>query len=196
MAVDLSAFDSIQSNLFVRIDLSYTSEVLTFTDSRGTWELTSGPGNAPENYIGLGELMGITATSSELRSTSREITITISGIPNTSITEIMNSRIKGSGCRIWRGIIEPVNGLDVIYLSGRFNGIVTNYAINEEFDPTTRTASNTISIMCSGIVDVLANTTKGRRTNPEDQRSIYATDAAMDRVPDLVGAYFDFGVKV
>lgn len=195
MAVDLSAFDSIQSNLFVRIDLSYTSEVLTFVDSRDTWNLGSGPGGSIETYRGLGELMGITSTSSELRSTSREITITISGIPNTSITEIMNSRIKGSRCNIWRAIIDPTNGIDVIYFSGRFNGIVTNYSISEELDPTARTATSTISIMCSGIVDVLANTTKGRRTNPQDQRYWNPGDAAMDRVPDLVGAYFDFGVK-
>ena len=195
MPVSLSAYSSIQSNLFVRIDLSYTSEVLTFVDSRDTWTLASGPSGANETYVGLGELMGITATSSELRSTSREITITISGIPNTSITEILNSRIKGSRCNIWRAIINPVNGADVIHLSGRFNGIVTNYAINEEFDSVSRTASNSISIMCSGIVDVLANTTKGRRTNPQDQRYWEPADAAMDRVPDLVGAYFDFGVK-
>ena len=194
MAVDLSAFDSIQSNLFVRIDLSYTSEVLTFTDTRDTWDLNTGPGNSLEEYVGLGELMGVTSTSSELRSTSREITITISGIPNTSITEIMNSRLKGSRCNIWRLIQDPITR-NPLYLSGRFNGIVTNYAINEEFDPVSRTASNTISIMCSGIVDVLANTTKGRRTNPQDQRYWVPNDAAFDRVPDLVGAYFDFGVK-
>jgi hypothetical protein len=195
MAVDLSAYRSIQSNLFVRIDLSYTNEVLNFTDTRDTWDLTTGPGGANETYVGLGELMGVTATSSELRSTSREITITISGIPNTSITEIMNSRIKGSGCKIWRLIQDP-NTRSPLYLSGRFSGIVTNYAINEEYDAGARTATSTVSIMCSGIVDVLANTTKGRRTNPQDQRFWAPTDAAFDRVPDLVGAYFDFGAKV
>lgn len=195
MPVDLSAYDSIQSNLFVRLDLSYANQVLTFTDTRDTWGLNTGPEGAEETYVGLGELMGVTSTSSELRSTTREITITISGIPNSSITDIMNSRLKGSKCNIWRLIQDPITRA-AIHLTGRFQGIVTNYAINEDYDATERTATNTISIMCSGIVSVLANTTKGRRTNPQDQRFWEPTDAAMDRVPDLVGAYFDFGVKV
>lgn len=194
MPIDLSAYDSIQSNLLVRIELEYTSEILKFTDSTTPWELNSGPGGTNESYVALGELMGITATSSELRSTSREITITISGIPNTSITKVMNSRIKGSKVNIWRGISDPVTET-IIHLSGRFQGIVTNYSINEDYDASARTATSTINIMCSGIVDVLANTTKGRRTNPEDQKFWAPTDTSMDRVPALVGVYFDFGAK-
>lgn len=190
--MDLSSYRSIQSNLFVRINLSYSSQILLFSDSRDSISLDG------DTYVGLGQLMGITSTSSELRSTSRSITITISGIPNASITDIINSRLKGSKINIYRAIFDPVTR-DALAIdgnpAGRFSGIVTNYAINEEIDPSARTATNTITIMCSGIVDVLANTTKGRRTNPQDQKLYYPSDTAMDRVPDLVGAYFDFGAK-
>jgi hypothetical protein len=190
--MDLSSYRSIQSNLFVRINLSYTSNILRFSDTRDTVAING------ESYTGLGQLMSITSSSSELKSTTRQITITISGIPNSSISEIMNSRLKGSKINIWRAIFDPATrqALDIAgNPAGRFTGIVTNYALNEDFDAAARTATNTISIMCSGIVDVLANTTKGRRTNPQDQKLYYPNDTAMDRVPDLVGAYFDFGAK-
>jgi hypothetical protein len=72
---------------------------------------------------------------------------------------------------------------------------VANYAINEEYDINGRTATNTITLICTTIVSILANTTKGRRTNPVDQKKFYSTDVSMDRVPNLVGAYFDFGKK-
>jgi hypothetical protein len=76
---------------------------------------------------------------------------------------------------------------------GRFFGLVNNYSLQEDYDVTARTSSNTIVIVCSSAVEILNNKLAGRRTNPIDQKSFYPSDLSMDRVPKLVGANYQFG---
>lgn len=78
--------------------------------------------------------------------------------------------------------------------AGRFFGYITNYSLDEEYDVVARQSLNTITLTCSGLGDLLTNKKAGRKTNPKSHRSFYPTDASMDRVPNLVGANFDFGV--
>lgn len=192
MPLNLSAYKNITSNLFVRIDFSYTNTVLRISDRTATTTIDG------ESYIAAGNFLGLTNTVSELSNPGSEITITLAGIPNTAITDILNARIKGSKVRIYRAFFDSVTD-ELINTSGnpsgRFTGIVTHYAVNEEYQVNDRTASNTITLICSTIVDVLANTTKGRRTNPADMKRLYASDTSMDRVPNLVGQEYDFGKK-
>ena len=200
MTVAISTFRSIETGLFVRIECDhykadsnsteFTTEVFKFSDYIRTIDINS------ESYVGLGKLMSITSSTSELKASGNQVTITISGIPNTSLYEIINSRLKGSKVSIYRSLFNPQTGaiLDVDNpLVGRFFGIVQNYSLTEDYSYEGRTSTNTISIICSSIIDVLDHTTKGRRTNPRDQKLYYPTDLAMDRVPSLVGQYFDFG---
>ena len=199
MTIDLSSYRNIASGLFVSIECSYykatpasspTTETFAFSDQINSWSLNS------IDYYGLGKLLSITETVSEIKGSSNEVSISISGIPNTSIAEIVNSRIKGSKVAIYRSVFDVATHQPLSISgnpAGRFFGIVNNYSLSEDYDIDTRTSTNTITFVCSGILDVLASTLKGRRTNPQDQRSLYSTDASMDRVPSLVGSYFDFG---
>jgi hypothetical protein len=50
-----------------------------------------------------------------------------------------------------------------------------------------------LSIICASVVDVLGKKTGGRKTNPESEKKFFPTDLAMDRVPTLENATFDFG---
>lgn len=190
MALDLSAYKAINSNLFVRINFSYISTVVRLSD-RLTATTIDG-----ESYTAAGNLLGITSSSSDLKNPENEITITIAGIPTTAITDILNARIKGSSVKIYRAFFDATTDTLLSIAgnpAGRFSGIITNYAMTEEYDTNARTATNTISLICSNTVSVMANTYKGRRTNPIDQKKFYPSDDGMDRVPSLVGAYFDFG---
>lgn len=199
MAINLSTYSSIQSHLFVRIQVDeyrttptggYTSQVLRFSDRRTPFTING------EEYIGVGNLMGITSTSSELRVSGNELTITLSGIPNSSIYEIVNSKIKGCPVRIYRAVFDAVTG-NLLTIDGnpmsRFRGFVNNYMLSEEYDVATRTSSNTLVLTCKSTVDVLMNKISGRKTNPESQKLFYPTDVSMDRVPNLENATFDFG---
>jgi hypothetical protein len=190
MSLDLSTYKVIQSNLFVRLDLTYISTVVRLSDRRTATTIDG------ESYTAAGNLLGITATSSDIASTENELTITLAGVPNTAISDVINARLKGSKVKIYRGIFNASTNTLISMAgnpTGRFTGIITNYSITEEYDTNTRTATNTIGLVCGNIVGVLANTLKGRRTNPEDQKKFYPGDVSMDRVSDLVGVYFDFG---
>jgi hypothetical protein len=196
---DLTSYSSVQSNLFVRLQVdeyrtspsgSYSAEVLRFSDARTSYTING------ESYTPLGRLMAISASSSELRVSSGEVTITISGIPTNSIAEIVNSKIKGAPVRIYRIFSDASTGTELAIdgnPAGRYRGFVNNYSLQEEWDNETRTSSNTIVLSCASSVDVLQNKIAGRKTNPESQKRFFATDLSMDRVPNLENATFNFG---
>jgi hypothetical protein len=197
--MDLSAYGSIQSNLFVRIEVdeyrttsggAYSSMVLRFSDLNVSHSIDG------ESYIGTGGLMSISSTSSEISATGSELVITLSGIPNSSIFEIMHSKIKGCPVVINRVLFNATTGTALAIEGnplGRFSGFVNNYSLNEEFDNTTRTSSNTLVLTCSSNVSILENKIAGRKTNPQSQKSFYPSDLGMNRVPNLVNAVYDFG---
>lgn len=199
MSIDLTPYSSIQSNIFVRIQIDeysqtaggpYTEEVLRFSDLGRQFSLLS------ETYLGVGRLMGVTSTSSELRVSPADITITLSGIPSARINEIVNSKIKGAPVRIYRALFNATNG-NLLSISGnplgRFQGFVNNYSLNEEYDSSTRTSTNTLVLTCSSNVSVIERKIAGRRTNPSSQKRFYPNDLSMDRVPNLVNSEFNFG---
>jgi len=195
-----ASYDSLQSNLFVKVEIdqyrttaggSYTSTVLKFSDNRNSFDIDG------ESYVGLGNLMNVTNSSSELRVSSGELTIVISGIPDSSIAEIIHSRIKGSPVTVYRAFFNPVTGgtIPITGPFGRFVGFVNNYSLQEDYDVDSRTATNTLALICNSSVDVLQNKISGRRTNPRSQKAFYPSDLSMDRVPTLKNATFDFGAK-
>ena len=176
------------TGLFVKINLG--AETFRFSDINTTITIDS------ETYQGLGQFVGITSTTSELKTTSSDITVTISGIPDNSITSILDSAIKGAEITIQRIIFNDVS-MDQTSISsiiGRFFGIVNNYSLEEDYDNESRKSSNTIALMCSSVTQVLENKVSGRKTNPTSFKSFYSSDISMDRVPSLIGANFDFGV--
>lgn len=199
MAIDLSSYTAIEAGLFVKIQVDYyksspsatpSSETLLFSDYRGTVTVDG------DEYVGLGKLLNISATSSELRSSTGSVTITISGIPNTSIAEIVNSRLKGSPVSIWRMVFDPVTQTPLAITgnpAGRFFGIVSNYSLEEDHNIDTRTSTNTISMICTSNMEFLENKITGRKMNPKSMKALYPDDVSFDRVPSLVGANFNFG---
>jgi hypothetical protein len=195
----LNDYKAIENHLFVRVEVEYyksspsatpTSTVLTFSDLRAPFVING------ETYIGLGNLLGITSSSSELRTSNGELSISISGIPNASIYEIVNSRIKGCPVRIYRGLFDPVNGtllnVDNNVLA-RYRGFVNNYSLQEDYDIQAKTSSNSIVLICNSAIDVLQNKVTGRTTSPASQKKFYPNDISMDRVPNLENATFNFG---
>lgn len=187
MIMDLRNQRAVRTALFVRIDVPGYA-VLRFSDHDRDYTLFS------EVYSSLGQLMGVSDTQSELRSTTGELSITISGIPNASIAEIVNNRVRGSSVQVWRVLFDAVTAVELPIAgnpAGRFQGIVNNYSISETLDPGS--ATNTVLITCTSVAEVLANKVAGRRTNPIDQKQFYPGDVSMDRVLRLANANLDFG---
>jgi hypothetical protein len=190
MTPDLTSYTNIGTALFVQITLS--GSYIRFSDYNTTVTID---GNS---YQGLGKFIGITSSSSELKPTLEGISITITGIPNSSITDIMNANIKGSPIKVLRVFFNATTG-SVLSIAGnpagRFFGLVNNYSLDEEYDVSTRTSINTITLSCSSLTEYLENKISGRKTNPTSFKSYYSSDLSMDRVPSLVNSNFDFGKK-
>lgn len=190
MTINLESYPAIQSALFVKIDVPDYA-ILTFSNYNRNINIGG------TNYSGIGQLMGITDTTSELRVSKGELTISIGGIGNNNISDILNYKFRGSRVEVIRGIFNPATGelLNIVGNPvGKFQGIVNNYSLNEDWSG--QDATNTISLMCTSTVGILSNKLSGRRTNPIDQRELYPTDASMDRVGSIANSNYNFGAVV
>jgi hypothetical protein len=190
MALDLSSYRSIQTNIFVKLDIP-GYQVLTFSDYHKPYTI------AGTSYIGLGSLLGVTNTTNNLRAAPGEITISISGIPSTNITSIINNRIKGSSIKVYRGFFNPSTG-ELLNIAGnpagKFQGVVSNFDITDELNIGSDIGTVSLTLACTSVVEMLNNKITGRRTNPID--FVGASDKSMDRVPGLTESNFNFGAPI
>jgi len=197
---DIRNYRAIQSNLFVKIEIdeyregpndAYQSKVLLFSDRNQPFTING------EEYLGLGSFVSITSSESELRATGGELSIVLNGIPNTAISEILNSKIKSARVSVYRALFNATTGsfLSILPLNpvGRYQGFVNNFSLQEEYDNSTRTATNTLVLVCTSAVTILENKFNGRKTNPTSQKSYFPNDISMDRVPTLENSVFNFG---
>lgn len=190
MTINLSTYSTVQTALFCRMDVPDYA-VLKFSSFNRA--VTFGG----DTYSALGTLLSVTDSTSELRATTNQLTIAISGIPDTSIAEILDNKIKGSAIEVWRVFFDSVTGQQLAITgnpAGRFQGIVNNYSLEEDWSG--REASNRIILTCASTIEVLGNKVNGRRTNPIDQKALYPTDESMDRVLKLSNSNFNFGAPV
>lgn len=196
--MSLSSFNNIRTALLVKLDVpvlwpTNTAESLTFTDT--DYDITY-DGLV---YTGLGNLLSVSSTASELRTSSNQVTVTISGIPTTSMRQVIESQFKTANIRIWRGFFAqsgdwiasellPANPV------GKFKGFVNSISYFEDWDSVSRRATNTIQLDCQSYIDILAKKRSGRQTNPRSMREFYPTDTSFDRVPTIAGSKWNFGV--
>jgi hypothetical protein len=190
----LSSYTAVKTNLFVNLEVqeyrstpsgSFTQQTFRFTDSDVAVTIDS------DTYTPLGQLLTITPTTSELRPSNDSITISISGVPAGNITDIINSKIKGSLVEVRRQFRQINNGF--ISTQGYFFGRVNNWSIQEEYNVEDRTANNIILFECSNHLSVLKEKISGRKTNPNSNKRFFPNDTGMDRVPIIKGTKLDFG---
>lgn len=187
MAINLSAYRAIQTNLFVKLDIPGYS-VLTFSDYHKNYTV------AGTNYTGLGQLLSVSNSEDNLRAAPSELSISISGIPSANVTDIINNRIKGSECKVYRGFFNVDTG-DLLSIvgnpAGKFQGVVSNYEIADELDMGDDTGTVTLTLTVTSVVSLLENKISGRRTNPQD-----FPNGDMDRVLPLQKSNFNFGAPL
>lgn len=189
MPLNLSSYRSLQTNLFVKIDVPNYA-VLAFSDFYKAQTFSG------TNYQALGQLVSVTETTSNLRAAPEELTITISGIPAGRVNEILSNKIKGSRVEVLRAFYTTTTG-ELLNITGnpagKFKGVISNYSINDDLAEGGDTGTITIILTATSVVEQLNNKITGRRTNPLSHREFYANDASMDRVPALAKSNFNFG---
>lgn len=189
--LDLSAYSAIQSNLFVRINIPGYAD-LTFSDYHKALTING------VNYTGLGQLLAVGPSMSNLRTTAEEVAIVISGIPESGITGLLNNRIKGSQVQIFRGYFNPETSALLPIAGnpvGKFQGIVSNYSVSDALSMGEDTGTLTITFSAVSIIEQLTRKISGRRTNPADQNKFYPGDMSMDRVVTVANSNFNFGAR-
>lgn len=185
--IDLTSYSGLEIATLV------TWEVPNF-DTAYVTDYTSSITSGSTTWQNIGNLLGISETISELQSTPGDITISLSGIPTNSISDLFNQEIKGSNVYIYYAFFDPethqaINVNGSTHILQKFKGIVTNYAISDSVNVTDEIAVSTITLNCNSIVEILSAKKNGRRTNPQD----FPGEKSMDKVQALASSSFNFG---
>lgn len=191
--VDLSTYSSIYAALFVRMDIP-NYEVLRYSTHFEDYAITESD-NTSYSYSNLGTLVGVTDNTFGIRTNPEEITITISGVPLTNVSMVLNQSIKGSRVEVRRQFFTGNNYTPINTPIVKFKGIVNNYSVTEGWPDSGSVGTCTIGFQCSTLIDLMSKKVAGRRTNPMDEKTFYPNDLAMDRVPNLAGSSFNFGAS-
>jgi hypothetical protein len=146
-------------------------------------------------YSPLGGLLAVGVQQRDIRVTSADTSISLSGIDGNNMAIVLGSLIRGSQLEITRGFYggdgNVANNYVLTSNAHRFTGIVTNYQISEERQD--QDDNFTITLNASSFKSVLENRIAGRKTNSESWKEYNPTDTSMDRVPSLSDRAFDFG---
>jgi hypothetical protein len=187
--IDLSSRTAIESGILLKWVVPNLATAY-LTDCSATIAYES------NNYTNIGKLLSISNTVSELRSSASDVSISLSGIPTNSISDLISNQVKGSTVEIYRVFFNPTThvGITVVGSSNvlmKFSGIVSNYAISDSVDVDAQIATTTITLSCSSWVQVLDKKISGRRTNPVD----FPNESSMSRVQALSNSNYNFGAK-
>ena len=176
------------------------AEFVQLTSSTFTDYFCNAPSSVTINgmtFTGMGVYLALTDIQQDMKSTSVDMKLSISGLASADIATVLGANIKGSQIKVWRGFLDSnnqiltIDGVQQFFL--RYQGIVNNIAITETFDQNKRDRTATCVISSASMRLVLDSRVAGMRTNPASWRSIYPNDSSMDRVPVIASTYFNFG---
>ena len=191
MSTTMNALSNPQIRYAEFVRLTMPSETYTFCNAAGAITVNG------ITFTGLSSLLSIGSIQRDIKSTSHDLNVSLTGIDATNISLLLAADIKGSVVEIWRGFLDDNNQIETI--SGqqqffkRYQGIINNIAIQEEFNDKVRQRIATCVISCASFKTVLENRIAGIRTNSVQWKNIYPNDTSMDRVQAIQAQYFDFG---
>jgi hypothetical protein len=140
--------------------------------------------------------MAIGDVQRDLKATSDDMTIALTGLNPDNISIILSADIKGSIVEIWRGFLDSNNQIittPTLQFFKRYQGIINNVSITENYDEQARVRIATCSISCSSMRRIIENRISGVKTNTVSWQAFYPNDTSMNRVAEIQSTYFDFG---
>jgi len=147
-------------------------------------------------FSNLGALLNVGDVQRDMKATSDDMTIALTGIDAANIVVILSNEIKGSLVEVWRGFFDANNQIittPTLQFFKRYQGIINNVSITEDFNTEVRQRIATCFISCSSMRRILENRISGVKTNENSWKFIYGADTSMDRVAEITATYFDFG---
>jgi hypothetical protein len=144
-----------------------------------------------QEYTPLGGLLAVGHQQRDMRVTSADTSVSLSGVDGDNIQYVLADKIRGSKLEIIRGFYN--NNYVLANSAQRFTGVVTGWSINE--DRQGNDDNFTVTLNASSYKSVLENRIAGRKTNPISWKEYSPTDTSMDQVYSLADQWFDFGGK-
>ena len=141
-------------------------------------------------YSPLGGLLAVGIQQRDIRATSADTSISLSGIDGNNMVIVLGTKIKGSKVDVSRGFYDANYNLS--NTAHRFTGIITSYNINE--DRHDLVDNFTITINASSFKSILENRVAGRKTNQLSWQSFNPTDSSVNNLYSISGQNFDFGM--
>jgi len=177
--------NNVKSSLLIDLTLGTTTYYISTAYDTITYN--------SNDYQYLGAFLGLSQIQEDLKTTNGDVNITLTGVPDTYLDQVLGAPIKGGEAVVYRAFYNDDYTLDSANVFQRFKGIITNYAIEEQMDILEGDQTATVSISCASINTILENKIAGQRSNPEDRTKFFPGDQTFKHVPDLMGVSFDFG---
>lgn len=175
---------------FVRLTVGTAATVYTFCNAAAPITVSG------ITFTNLGALLNVGDVQRDIKATSDDMTISLTGIDSANVALILSSDIKGSLVEVWRGFFDSNNQIittPTTQFFKRYQGIINSVSITEDFNSEARTRIATCSISCSSMRRILENRLSGVKTNQGNWQFLYPNDTSMDRVAEISNQYFDFG---
>lgn len=147
-------------------------------------------------FEGLGSLLAISEINRNVKSTSQDFRLSLTGIDPENIALVLSSDIKGSTVEIWRGFLNDNNQIITTptqQFFKRYMGIINSMSIQEEFNTEAKMRVATCIVSSTSMRAVLDARIAGIKTNQKSWQSFYPNDISMNRVAVIASTYFDFG---
>ena len=174
MATTMNALSSPQINYAEFVRLTMPLETYTFCNAAGAITVDG------ITFTGLSSLLSIGSIQRDIKSTSHDLNVSLTGIDATNISLLLAADIKGSVIEIWRGFLD--SNIQIETLSGqlqffkRYQGIINNVSITEDYNIQARTRIATCSISCSSMRRILDNRISGVKTNVVSWQAFYPNE--------------------
>lgn len=179
------------------------ADFLRITTVGGTYLMTTAPADMTvpavdaSPFQSVGTLLAIGDIQRDIKSTANDTTITLSGIDTSMLGFVLGQNVKGSPIQLWHGFFDTNGALITTGGTGGlyqyFNGIITSFAISEQWVDEARMYLGTISVSASSIQLILQNRIAGRYTNNSSWQFYNSNDTSMNRVPFIETINYQFG---
>jgi hypothetical protein len=177
---------------FVRINTG--SEIYRFTTAPSNVTV-SAVDTLP--FSAVGTLIKVGNVQRDIKSTANETTVTLVGIDTSMLGWVLGQTVKGSSIQMWHGFFDTNGNLITTGGSGGlyqfFDGIVTSFAISEQWMEEAKMFVGTITVAASSIQLILQNRIAGRYTNNNSWQFFNSGDTSMNRVPFIETINYAFG---
>ena len=190
MSTTMTALNSSSIRYAEFIKLTMPSNVYTFCNAAAPITVNG------TTFTNLGSLLSISEIKRDIKANSSDLNISLTGVDGTNVSIVLSSDIKGSRIEIWRGFLDSDNQIITTptqQFFKRYQGIVSNYSITEDWNEQLRSRVATVGLSCASFRTILENRVGGVRTTPKIWQVFYPSDTSMNRVPAIAGSYFDFG---